>query len=265
MKIGAMDRVLTGKGDSINWDIHYDIAKDLGFDGVELGVGVGYDQTQLWNQTGRRNILNLSQQTGVATSSICFHSYWHYSFAHPTAAIRLRARQIAQEAALAAAELGAKHILIPLTCPEGVQEATARERWVEGMQSCAEAAESNGVFFCLENVGSSFGNTPQQISEIVDAIHSPAVKVYYDPGNAVHSGLDPLQGIDLLGKRIGQVHVKEVGGKLLGEGRVPWPQIIAGLSRIEYNGWLILETDPTDDPRGAALRNLGTLRKLIQT
>ena len=49
----------------------------------------------------------------------------------------------------------------------------------------------------------------------------------------------------LLGARIAQAHVKEIGGALLGEGRVPWPQIIAALKQVGYDGWLVLETNPT--------------------
>jgi sugar phosphate isomerase/epimerase len=132
------------------------------------------------------------------------------------------------------------------------------------MHRCAGEAESRGVFYCLENVGQPFCNTPEQVSELVHAIDSPAVSVYYDPGNAFSNGLDPLRGIDLLGTRVGQVHVKEIGGKLLGEGHMPWKQIIAGLMESGYDGWLILETDPTEQPRRAAMTNLRTLQILLQ-
>lgn len=262
-KIGALDSVLTGERRSLAWDETYHLAQSLGFDGVELGVGADYDQTQLWDKAGRSKLLGLSQQTGVATASICLHSYWRYSFADPDPTVRARAGRIARETAEIAAELGARHILIPLTCPEGVEAATARERWIEGVGACAGVAETCGVLFDLENVGRSFGNTPRQIMDMVEAIASPVVKVYYDPGNAVADGLDPQQGIEALGQRIGQVHVKEIGGKLLGQGRVPWPQLIAALKQIGYTGWLVLETDPTDNPKAAALANLNRLRQLM--
>lgn len=262
-KIGTIDTVLTGEKRTLAWDSYYPLAQSLGFEGIELGVGADYDQTQLWDKAGRARLLNLSQQTGVATPSICLHSYWRYSFADPDPAVRDRAGRIAREAAEIAAELGARHILIPLTCPEGVEAATAQARWIEGVGACAGAAEACGVVFDLENVGRAFGNTPQQILAMVEAIGSPAVAVYYDPGNAVNTGLDPQQGIETLAGAIGQVHVKEIGGKLLGQGRVPWPQLIATLKQVGYEGWLVLETDPTDDPKAAALANLNTLRQLI--
>jgi hexulose-6-phosphate isomerase len=262
-KIGAIDNVLTGEKRALAWDDYYPLAQSLGFEGIELGVGADYDQTQLWDKGGRARLLDLSKETGVATPSICLHSYWHYSFANPDPAIRERAGRIAREAAEIAAELGARHILIPLTCPEGVEIETAQARWIEGVRGCAGAAAACGVVFDLENVGQAFGNTPAQIMAMVQAIDSPAIKVYYDPGNAVASGLDPQEGIETLGSYIGQVHVKEIGGKLLGEGRVPWPQLIPVLKQVGYEGWLVLETHPTDDPKAAAQANLNTLRQLI--
>lgn len=263
-KIGAIDNVLTGEKRALAWDNYYPLAQSLGFEGLELGVGADYDQTQLWDKAGRARLRNLSEQTGVVTPSICLHSYWRYSFADPDPAVRAQAGRIAREAAEIAAELGAKHILIPLTCPEGVEAATAQARWIEGVTACAGAAEACGVVFDLENVGRAFGNTPEQILTMVEAINSPAVAVYYDPGNAIATGLDPEQGIEMLGSHIGQAHVKEIDGEFLGEGRVPWSQLLAAFKRVGYEGWLVLETNPTNDPRTAALANLKTLRRLLE-
>lgn len=263
MKIGILDSVLGGKEKRIIWEALYQIAGKLGFEGLELGVKAGYEQTQLWKKGGRERLLKASRKNEVLTPSICLHSYWLYSFASPDKKIRIRAQTIAKEAALAAAEMQAKNILVPLTCPEGVEDTVARKRWREGIASCAVAAESQGVFFCLENVGQSFARQPQDIINIVDAINSPAVKVYYDPGNAVIGGLDPLKGISLLGRRIRQIHVKEHQGTYLGDGIVPWPKIIEHLQEIDYDGWLVLETNCTEDPRRAAKKNLERLEKII--
>jgi len=263
MRIGTLDGVLVGKKGPIPWSTLYQTARDLGFEGLELGVGPTYDSSELWSPEGRKALKGVSASTGVLTPSICIHSYWNYSFASPDPEVRARARRIAEEAALAAAEMGAKNILVPFTCPTGVDDNTARARWIEGVKAAAPAAVSNGVVFCLENVGKTFANAPKDIVSVVDAIGSPAVQVYYDPGNAVHNDMDPLEGIRTLGKRIRHVHVKEVKGTYIGEGIVPWPLIIAELRKVGYDGWLILETASTDDPNTAAAKNLKTLKSLI--
>jgi sugar phosphate isomerase/epimerase len=262
IRIGALDSVISGK-DDLSWEQVYYRTGELGIEGVELGVGEDYDQTELWDFEGRQRLLGFSKATGVLTPSICLHSYWTYSFASEDDATRKRAGKLAKEAAVAAKEMGAKNILIPFTNPDSVDDELARERWVAGVKNAASAAEDAGVVFCLENVGTSFADKPEDIITIVDAIDSPAVKVYYDPGNAIRSENDPLQAIALLNKRIGQMHVKEVRGDYLGDGIVPWSKIIRAIHDIDYKGWLILETKSTDDPKSAAQRNLETIRGLL--
>jgi sugar phosphate isomerase/epimerase len=161
--------------------------------------------------------------------------------------------------------MGARNILIPLTCPKEVEVENAQTRWIQGMKNAAPAAEKAGVVFCLENVGQAFANKPEDIAAVVDQIGSPAVQVYYDPGNAVHTGLDPLAGIAILGERIKHAHVKEVGGTYLGEGTVPWPQILKAFRKVGYDGWLIFETASTDDPKDAARRNLEAMRGYLRS
>ena len=119
------------------------------------------------------------------------------------------------------------------------------------------------MVFCLENVGQAFANEPGDIAPVVDDVGSPSVQVYYDPGNAVHTDLDPLAGISLLGSRIKHAHVKEVGGTYLGDGKVPWPAILAAFRDVGYDGWLIFETASTEDPLEAARKNLEAMRSYL--
>jgi len=260
--IGALDSVLSGD-DRLSWEQTYQRARELGFEGIELGVGKDYDQTELWNAEGRKRLRGISEAAGVLTPSICLHSYWTYSFADEDGAMRDRALRLAREAAVAAKEMGADNILVPFTNPDSVEAELARERWIAGMKEAAPAAEEAGVVYCLENVGTPFANKPEDIIAIVDAIDSPAVKVYYDAGNAIKSGNDPLRAIALLKERIGQVHVKEISGHFLGDGIVPWPKIIEALRDIGYSGWFMLETDATKDAKTAAKKNLETIRGLL--
>ncbi|MGI6375301.1 MAG: sugar phosphate isomerase/epimerase family protein [Anaerolineae bacterium] len=265
MRIGALDQVLTGEHEALQWDAHYALAAALGLDGVELGVGANYAPTQLWDAAGRRALLAASRAQGVATASLCLHGYWRLSLASDDEGLRAQGVRLGQEACRIAAELGAGHLLAPLTCPEGVASELARERWVAGLHQCAPVAEDCGVVLGLENVGRAFANAHEDVAALVDAVGSPAVQAYYDPGNAVHYGTDPLAGVTVLGRRIAQVHVKEVGGTLLGEGQAPWPAILAALRAGGYDGWLVFETEPTADPLAAAARNLATLRGWLST
>jgi L-ribulose-5-phosphate 3-epimerase len=261
-RIGALDSVLSGRG-KMTWNRLYRRAGELGFEGMELGAGKDYDRTELWKAEARKRLRDSAEKAGVLTPSICLHAFWNFSFAAEDPANRGRAGRLAREAAFAARDMGARNILIPLTNPDSVEPGLARERWISGLKEAAGTAEECGVAFCVENVEIPFADGPEDIAAVVDAVGSPAVGVYYDPGNAVRSGHDPLAAIPKLGGRIRQIHVKEIRGIYLGEGAVPWPGILEALRGIGYSGWLMLETEATADPKTAAKRNLETMRKLL--
>ncbi len=264
MLIGALDGVLAGPRREMTWEQLFEVAGRLGFKGMELGVGADYGETKLWDEEGRKGLAAAAEKAGVVVSSVCLHSYWNYSFASPDEDTRERAHSIAREAAVATREVGAVNILVPLTCPKEVEAGDARSRWTDGVKACASAAEGAGAVFCLENVGQAFANKAEDIIAVVDAVGSPAVKVYYDPGNAVSRGEDPLDAIARYGERIAQIHVKEREGTYLGDGIVPWKEIIPKLRDVGFDGWLVLETEATDDPETAAGRNLDYLRSLME-
>ena len=106
------------------------------------------------------------------------------------------------------------------------------------------------------------GRSAKELIRIVDAVGSPAVKAYYDIGNAVAFGFDPTAEIRALGNRIGIVHIKDHADRL-GQGGVPVAASIAVLRDIGYGGMLVFETAPTDDPRQAAAYNLGFVRGIL--
>jgi hexulose-6-phosphate isomerase len=258
IKIGAMDESLGQP-----WENLFRVAAQIGFEGVELGVGENYGDTKLWKSGGRLELKKSSDDFGVAIASICLHSYWRFSFASNEEAIRRRASEIAEQAAFVASEVGARNILVPVTSAEKAGPDEARSRWVQGMRSCASRAESFGVIYALENVGQPFAETGKQLALIIDEIDSPAVKAYYDPGNAVYHGLDPITDIKILGERISQVHMKDPGGELLGDGKMDIKSVVKALKDIGYEGWIILETPATGDPIGAGKKNLEFMRKLL--
>jgi len=258
MKIGVIDGALAQP-----WERIFDVAAKIGFEGVELGVRKDYEDTKLWNARGRLELRELSETFNIPIASICLHVYWQISFASPEESIRRKAADIARSAAAIASEIGSKNLLIPLTQSPGIPPEKARELWIQGIKSCVKSAEDHEVIYALENVNRPFAKTGEQLASIVDEINSPFVKVYYDPANAVHAGLNPLDGIGVLRERISQVHIKDPPGKYLGEGIVDLPSILKALRDSGYDGWFILETPATENPMEAGIRNLCYLRGVL--
>lgn len=233
----------------------------IGFDGVELDVGADYAENMLWSAGGRKEIARLLSAAKLQLASVCLGAFWTYSFANPDESVRKRAEGFTTDAIDWCAELGAKVILVPVTPGKPDEGEEAPQYWIEQLKKVAPAAEKAKVALSIENVGRGCGKTADALIEIADGVGSPYVKVYYDFGNGLSLGGDPVAEIAKLGKRIAQVHAKDPGGRYLGEGRIDMPAVSAALKKIGYDGWLVLETPATDDPVAAAARNMTFLKE----
>jgi hexulose-6-phosphate isomerase len=112
-------------------------------------------------------------------------------------------------------------------------------------------AEALNVSLLVENIWNKFLLSPLEMRTLIDSIGSPRVGTLLDTGNVVAFGY-PEQWVRILGKRIGEVHLKDyresVGGingfvGLL-EGDVAWPEVMAALVEIGYDGFLTAEVFP---------------------
>ncbi|MCL6443038.1 MAG: sugar phosphate isomerase/epimerase [Alicyclobacillus sp.] len=94
-------------------------------------------------------------------------------------------------------------------------------------------------------------NTPtmQHMLQFLDVIGDNRLGVVWDPGNSVFAGADknPFPADYEAGKElIKHVHIKDPIGQQeytrLGDGDLPWPEIIRTLYTDDYKGYLSLET-----------------------
>lgn len=258
-RIGTLEDVIQR-----DWTQVFDAAKTLGFDGVELGVrGDTYIRSELWSAEGREALRERSRQSGVEIASICLHTFWRFSFADPNVAHRTTAKDIVLHALKAATELGARTILVPVTNPNRLEPEQAHAHWVEEMRAVAYEARKHEVALALELVGRSHAKTAQDILNLIEAVGSPKVGAYFDCGNSKSLGGDPVQDVHLLKDRIAQVHIKDPGGNLLGQGRVDLKGCVEALKAVGYRGYFVFETPSTDDPDAAARHNLRYLKNLL--
>ena len=125
-------------------------------------------------------------------------------------------------------------------------------------------AAEKGVVLALENVGSRMWMKPDDHHALVKSFNSPWVKFYFDMGNSINVG-DPCEWIDEFGADIVRVHLKDDvydanrpwGQRMvpIGEGVLDFRRIRESLDRINYNGWVTVESDfGTDAEHAQALK-----------
>jgi len=238
-------------------------AKELGFDGIEFGIDVDYQNDPLWTGEGgqRQAMKDATQKTGVEAASICLHllNYKERSPASDDAAHREVAKEIIQKSVEACAEIGASVILMPFFGSAALKSEEQIQRLIREMKEYAPMAEEKKVFLGLET-----SLDAPKMTRIVEAIGSDYVSVYFDTGNAVGIGYDVIEEIEGLGKYIAQVHIKDSpSNKMLGKGRIDFKAVIGALRGVGFDGYLMLETQSTEDSVAAAAENLARLKNYM--
>jgi len=261
MKFGVRNGVLRKPWN----DLFYEAAR-LGFDGVELDIGADYDKTLFWSADGRREIERMTRESGAELASVCLGVMWRLSLSSERDEIRETAIEIIKRSTAYCGELGAGFILVPITPArdEGIDPERSLENWIKGLELCLQDAERNGVILAVENVGGGICPSARKQMRIIEAMDSPYVRAYYDFGNGLSLGNDPVEEIRFLGDKIAAIHAKAPGGTYLGEGDLDFEAVAEAIGDIGYDGYIILETKATDDPSYAASRNLNFLKKLFK-
>ena len=251
MKVGIRDGMLP-----VSFEESFQKSKDIGFDGVEVCMGINYREHLLWQDGGIDKVNSLAEAAGVEIPSLSPGGFTAYSFMHLTDSTRSEGIAKLQYLAEIAPQLGAKVILVPFFGNGKIEDDHIdAPRFIDGLKAAAETAEKYGISLAIESTVSA-----EQHQRIIDSVGSSAVGVYYDMGNATGFGYDSPTEIRSLGSAISQMHIKDTGGNHAGEGDVDFPAVFDATHAIGYNSWFVLETPGKDDPVASAAKNLDFVR-----
>jgi sugar phosphate isomerase/epimerase len=249
-KIGAPDWSLRqeAKVESIA------LAKKIGFDGVQISLGVSSQGLPLADPAMQLAFLNESKRVGIPLTSVCLNIlHRNYLKSDP-----LGQRWVAESIPIARA-LGVKVILLPFFGRGALLTTTEMDYVGDALREIAPAAERAGVILGLEDTISAKDNV-----RIVERARSTAVLVYYDVGNSTEAGFDIIKEIRWLGRdRICEVHLKD-DPHFLGQGKIDFGAVVDALVGIGYDKWAQLETDcPTGSVENDMTTNLKFIRQVI--
>ena len=232
------------------------LAKRIGFDGVQISLGLEADRLPLGDPELQRAFLNESSRVGLPIASVCLNIlHWHILKSDPPA------QRWVADAIPIARKLGVKVILLPFF-GRGALKTQAEMNYVgDVLRELAPDAEKAKVILGLEDTLSARDNV-----RIMERSRSPAVLVYYDVGNSTNNGFDIIEEIRWLGReRICEVHLKD-NPHFLGQGRINFRAVIDTLAGIGFEEWAHLETDsPTGSVEKDMKRNLAYVRELIRS
>jgi hexulose-6-phosphate isomerase len=235
-------------------------ARDAGFAGVELAVAEQGVLTPETDRTTCERYRAQAEKRGVMLQTLASGMSWTCSPTSADATTRRRSIELHKGALQRAAWLGAHAMLfVPGAVKVPWDSSYVPVRYDHAVEWAAEAvrelsvvAERVGVDLCVENVWNGLLYSPLELARFIDGFGSPSVGVYFDVGNVLGYHQHPPHWVEILGKRIKRVHVKDFKasvGNMSGfcdllEGDVPFDQTMRALREAGYDGTVVAEMIP---------------------
>lgn len=235
------------------------LAKDAGFDGIELNYDLENDLSPEKSTADYRAIRKMANEIGIEISGVCSFLFWPYPLTSNDPDERSRGMELATQMTQAAHDLETENLLVvpgavhmPWRAdhdptPNDVCDRRARE----AIGKLLPLAERLGVYLNIENIFfNGFLMSPFEMNDFVDSFGSQHVRVHFDTGNIMEYQF-PEHWIPILGKRIKNVHLKEYTKKgsdhsleafrPLLDGTTNWPAVLDAFAQIEYQDYLTFE------------------------
>ena len=235
------------------------LAKDAGFDGIELNYDLDNDLSPRAGHKELKAIRKMAEDIGIAISGLCSFLFWPYSLTSNNDAQRRRGLELAGLMLDAAHELGTDNLLVVpgavhipwIKDHDPVAADVCDKRAREAVARLVPRAEKLGVHLNIENIFfSGYLLSPADMIAFVDGFKSKNVRVHFDTGNIMLFQF-PQDWIRLLGSRIKNVHLKEFSKKgtdhslesfrTLLDGTTDWPAVLEAFDHIGYKGYLTFE------------------------
>ena len=232
--------------------------KDAGFDGIELNVDeVGHSAHSLTLETTDTEltaIKALSEKYALSIVSISTSMLGGYRMGAPEEAERELAKQIIRAQLKYAKALDATGILIvPGGVPQQKSFIKAYELSMKTLLELKPEIETAQIYTGVENVWNGFFMSPFDMANFIDKAGSPYISAYYDVGNVIAFSWSEYW-IEVLGKRISHIHVKDFkragtgfgingGGAFVDllKGDTNWEAVIPALQAAGFDGYLTAE------------------------
>ena len=229
----------------------FKVAKDLGFDGVELNSPVDFTLDE---------IKKAKANSGIETPTVVNKDHWRVPLSDPDPEVRKNCIVSVAKSLEEIKELGGDTVLVvPGVVNDKVSYEDAYYRSQNSIRELIPYAEKTGMQIGLENVWNNFLISPVEAKRFIDEINHPLVGWYFDIGNVLRYGW-PEHWIKTLNHRIMKLHIKEFSRELMNssglwegfkvdllKGDNNWPVVMKAVSDINHQGgWLTAEVSGGD-------------------
>ncbi|OQB34171.1 MAG: L-ribulose-5-phosphate 3-epimerase UlaE [Candidatus Hydrogenedentes bacterium ADurb.Bin170] len=248
-----------------------ELAARLGFQSFELCVGEDGPLPLSTTQSEAAVLRKKAEELGLVLPSLGTGIGWKYPLTTPDETLAKKGIEQTAQALQLAQWLGAQSVLVvPGSVTSDLSYDDAYENALDNLLALVPQAETTGVTLGIENVWNKFLLSPLEMRDFIDECDSEHVGAYVDTGNIILYGY-PEQHLRILGHRVCAVHAKDFrasagnfdGFVMLMEGDVNWPEVMAALKEIGFDGALTAEYGPYQHSTEVMLRHVRTSLEAI--
>jgi len=245
------------------WQEEFRLASICGLDLIEFILDFNdAEENPLLKIGGVREIESISQSSGVSVRTICADYFMEAPLHSEDEEVAGKSFKILEKLLETSSLLKILDIVIPCVDQSSLKDKEAVERFVEQISKIIPIIENKNINLCLET-----DLAPQPFFELLNQLNSKNITVNYDIGNSAALGFDPMEELKYYGDRITDIHIKDrlLGGGpvFLGTGSADFPKFFSALSKIKYQGPLILQAYRDDEGFNIFKKQLKYIKDLM--
>ena len=258
MKIAIRDSSLESTSDRM-----FDIARNLGFDGVELSLtGRDAREHSIWTRAGIRTLDEHREAARMEIPSITFAPLGRGGLLDPNPRLREQSYKLLNAVIPRAASLNVDAAHVPIDGFEDANLAAQRDEALEAIREAASLAERYGSRLAL-----GLDLPPSDQLDVLDALSSPCVGLDVDTAACRRHAHSVREALEALAEHAIQIRLRDVdeGGttRPLGLGVVDFKELAAAIDHVDYGNFLVIDTPAGDDPVASAAANLAFIQEML--
>ncbi|MDO1448439.1 sugar phosphate isomerase/epimerase family protein [Rhodocytophaga aerolata] len=209
-----------------------ELASRIGLDGVQLSLGTVDNDMHLRRKDMQEAYKAAGKKHGVRIGGLAIGELNNIPYKSDP-----RTEAWVSDSIDVAKAIGVKTVLLAFFHKGDLKNDPEGQKVViERLRKVAPKAEKQGIILGIESWLSA-----QEHVDIIQAVGSKNVQVYYDVANSHQMGYNIYEEIRWLGKnQICEIHAKE-NGYLLGQGKIDFKEVRKAIDDIGYTGWVQIE------------------------
>lgn len=246
-KLGIYEKAINNK---FNWDDKFKIAKEAGFDFIEISVDETDERINrlYWSDEKIYQLRDVAIKHGMYINSMCLSANRRFPLGSKDFETRKKGLQIIERALIFAKKVGIRIVqLAGYDEYYSPSDEITKKHFVENMKLVCDLAQHYSVQVAFESMDTKFMGDLTRILNVVNTLNSPMLGVYPDIGNLTQFAKENFDSeIELAKNKIVAFHFKDTTPDKFkcvpfGSGTVDFVKSLKAIMNIDYYGPFMIE------------------------